>query len=181
MFIWTKKKKIALIVVIILVVWFIVGRLITGYVFRFVKISDSVFASTDQVNVINSFGYPDVFLLSMDDKNRYDAWTYFDIEREFTFINGEFQNANPIDNIGEDFQFPEFRSTQFKNGIGLKKVNKILGDPTAQAQIAPNIMENTEIYDYWDQVKVGIKDGKVVFVQTLPVLIPEQFRVQEND
>lgn len=178
MIVWTRKKKIFLIIAIVIVAWIIIARLLVNYTFRFVKMSDSVFSSVDQIDLINSFGYPNIFLLSMDDENRYEVWTYFDMEREFIFMNGEFLDAKPVDSISEDFQFSEFRPTQFKNEISLEDINKILGDPTAKAKVSAEIMQNTELYDYWDQVKVGIQDGEVVFVQTLPVLIPEEFRVQ---
>ena len=144
----------------------------------FVITSDLVKPSQDQAEFINSFGYPDVFILSMDDKTRFESWTYYDMERNFTFLDGQFIEAKTISDLGKEFDFPQFRPCQFDYNMTLAQAEQILGEHTAQGEVIPELAENTTIYDYWDQVKVGIKNEKIVFIQTLPMFIPEEYRVK---
>lgn len=146
----------------------------------FVKKSDSVEPSEDQTELISAFGYPDVFMLTMEDATRYEIWTYYDMEKSFVFWNGNFIEDQAVESLSEDFDFPNFRPTQFKNNLTLVEVSKILGDPTHEGEINPKLIENAKVYDFWDQVKVGTKDEKVTYVETLPVFIPEEYRVRNE-
>lgn len=148
--------------------------------FRFIVTSDPVMPSPEQRELIQHFGYPDTFMLSMQKQNRFEIWTYYNMERNFVFLDGEFIEEQSVSNLSEDFGFPDFRPTQFENNINLAQANKILGPPTAQGEVIPELMKNTTIYDYWDQVKVGVKDKEVIYVQTQPIFIPERFRVNKK-
>ena len=53
----------------------------------------------------------------------------------------------------------------------LAQAKRILGEPSAEGQLIPELMENTIIYDFHDQVKLAVKNEKVIYVQTLPVAL----------
>lgn len=170
-------KKLAIILFILIVV-------AAGYFFLKsspIKRFDPVKPSEDQAELINSFGYPDVFMLTMEAENRYEIWTYYDMARNFVFYNGQFVEDQIIDELEQELQFPDFRPTQFSADMTLKDVNKILGDFTVEADITSSLIENAKVYDYWDQVKVGTKDDKVTYVETLPVFVPEEFRIKDEN
>lgn len=160
------------------------GGLIWYFRFReppsFVEKSDPVEASENQAELINAFGYPDVFMLSMEREDRYEVWGYHALEKSFVFWNGTFVEDQVIADVSDEFQFPDFRPTQFKNQATLAEVNEILGDPGYEGEINPKLIENAKVYDYWDQVKVGTKGDEVVYVETLPVFIPEEYRVKDE-
>lgn len=144
----------------------------------FVITTDSVQVSEDQEGVINRFGYPDTFVLVMHENTRLEIWNYYTMERSFTFLDGEFANDEFVAELGEGFSFPEFRPTQFNQNMTFDQAKQILGEPTAQGELIPELvelipelMENTIIYDFHDQVKVAVKDGGVTYVQTLPVAV----------
>jgi len=146
-----------------------------------VKRFDPVKPSEDQRELINSFGYPDVFMLTMDTENRYEIWTYYDMARNFIFLNGRFVEDQIIDELEQELQFPDFRPTQFSADMTLKDVNKILGDFTVEADITSSLVENAKVYDYWDQVKVGTKDDKITYVETLPVYVPDELKLKDEN
>ena len=134
--------------------------------------------SVDQQDLVDSFGQPDVFRLTMMDDLRHEIWTYYRMERSYVFINSRFVEDQIIEDIDEDFQFPQFKPTHFKAGLDLGEVEKILGKHSAEGELDPQILENAKIYDFYDQVKAGFKDDKLIFVQTVPVFIPEEFRTE---
>jgi len=170
-----KNKKILILATSFLI---IIGGFLIWYFLpsqpSFVVETDVVSPSTDQIEVINSFGYPDTFMLIMDQGVRYESWNYYDIERAFVFLDGGFFEEQTIPNLEEKkVAFPEFRPTQFGEDLLFSKIGEILGEPSAKGEINQDILENALVYNYMDQVSVGTKGDKVVFIQTFPVLVLE--------
>lgn len=162
-------RKILLIVGIVAGILLVVAYII-GSRSKFVISSDPVKASRDQKTLIDGFGYPDTFVLAMDEKERLEVWSYYGLERSYTFKNGTFINDQIIDSLESLEAYPKLRPTQFKKGLSLKEANEIIdSEPTAQSELVPAIVEEAQVYSYSDQVIVGLKENKVVFVQTLPV------------
>jgi len=158
-------KKILKITALIIVV-LIVASLLFAYFF----LGDLFNLSADQMKITGEFGFPDTFLISMDANNRFEVWSYYDLETSFSFLNGEFNGDQPIRDLEGGFEFPKFRPLQFTADMDLGDIKKIFkGEPTAEGILNPEIMDNVTIYDYFDQIKVGIQDDKVIFIQTLPV------------
>jgi len=155
----------------------VLGGLVWFFAFG-IKKSDVIQPSEDQEELISSFGYPDTFMLTMQDESRYEIWSYYDVEKSFVFWNGDFVEDQALEGIDEELQFPEFRPTQFSADMTMQEIDKILGDFTVEADISSELIENAKIYDYSDQVKVGTKDDKVTYVEILPVFVPEEFRVE---
>ena len=168
-----KNKKILILVVSSLI---IIGGFLIWYFLpsqpSFVVETDEILPSTDQTEVINSFGYPDTFMVIMDQGVRYESWNYYDMERTFVFLDGDFFEEQIIPSLEEkNVAFPEFRPTQFGEDIIFSEISEILGEPSAKGEISQDILENAVVYNYMDQVSVGTKGDRVVFVQTFPVLI----------
>ena len=148
---------------------------------------DLVKLSSQQKVLVERFGYPTTFILVFGEMAaageykpvRFEAWNYDELGRRFYFVDGEFQKDADIDFV-ENSQFPSLRPSQFSKKITWEKAKEIIGTPPlAQADIQPEIMENTRIYDYWGQVKVAVKEDKVVYIQTYPVVTGEQENEQE--
>lgn len=166
-------KKFVLVLILVAIGGFLV------WYFKF-RSPDLAKPSEDQQELVNEFGYPDTFTLTMMDDVRYETWNYYELEQSFMFLNGSFIENVTIENVTDDFQFPDFKPTQFKENMTLGDVRKFLGDPTIEGEISSELLENAKIYDFWDQVKVGTKEEKIVYVETLPVYIPEEFRVKDE-
>jgi len=127
--------------------------------------------SEDQTDLINRFGYPDTFVLMMGKDTRVEIWTYYTMQRSFIFLDGEFANDDFVAGLPKTFRFPQFRPTQFTQDMTLAQAKRILGEPSAEGQLIPELMKNTTIYDFHDQVKLAVKNEKVIYVQTLPVAL----------
>lgn len=141
----------------------------------FIVTSDQAKASKDQIQLINRFGYPDTFTLAMDGNDRLEVWNYYGLERSFTFKKGVFINDQIIDPLESLNAYPRLRPSQFREGLTLEEVSSIIdSQPTSQAGILPDMMENSMMYNYSDQVIVGLQADKVVFVQTLPVKVEQE-------
>jgi len=168
-----KNKKILILAASFLI---IIGGFLIWYFSSsqpsYVVETDAVSPSTDQIEVINSFGYPDTFILIMDQGAKYESWNYYDMKRMFVFLDGDFFEEQTITNLEEkNVAFPEFRPTQFGEDLLFNEIADILGEPSAKGEISQDILENAIVYNYMDQASVGTKGDKVVFVQTFPVLI----------
>ena len=137
----------------------------------YVNTRDPVEVSQDQKDLINRFGYPDTFVLSMSKNQRMEIWSYYTMQRSFIFFDGVFANDEFVAGLPKEFKFPSFRPTQFTQEMTLAQAKKILGQPTAEGELIPELMKNTTIYDFHDQVKLATKGDEVIYVQTLPIAV----------
>jgi len=131
--------------------------------------SSEVSASGDQQKLLKSFGYPDVFTLTNMEMCRFEIWTYYDQAQSFSFLNGRFQENMSSIELSDKFGWPSLRPGQFRLGMTEEDVKNILNEPTAVASFTTKGWEDIIMYDYFDQVKVAFKDGKLFYARTLPV------------
>lgn len=167
-----KNKKTAILAAVVLIgAAFVLFYLFSG---SSLEEGQMIGPSRDQAELVKAFGYPNTFLLSMDQGVRYENWTYYDMGRIFVFLDGAFLEENSVDSLeGQSVSFPDFRPTQFIEGMSLDEVSVFLGQPSAGGDIDPDILEEASIYNYRDQITVGTSGQRVVFVQTFPVIINE--------
>jgi len=126
--------------------------------------------SRDQKAVIEQLGKPDTYVISTNKAFRYEVWNYYSHETAFEFMNGKLAGDKRIPRLSDEFAFPDFDSTDFKHNTTLDSIFIIMGGaPTAEGSTTMPGLEDVTIYDYFDQVKFGLRDDKLVFVQTLPV------------
>ena len=178
------KKRFSIKKVLGVVFVLIVGSLVFLYILgksSVVKYNDLVKASDDQLELVKEFGYPDVFLLSMDETSRFEVWTYYTIGKQYSFLDGAYYLDNEIDILPDDeYEYTDFRPTQFGYKMDLKDSKKLLGDPTAEADGNLELTKGSKIYDFWDQAKAAISfDDHLVFIETLPIYNPKEYRPKE--
>jgi len=130
---------------------------------------DPVELSQDQAKLTQRMGYPDSFIITMDNHNRLEVWFYNKWEKSFTFLNGAYQKDSYQPKVPDIFVFPRFRPTQFRNAMTKGDVRGLLGEPTAEGQLNLAMIKGVAVLDYLNQVKIGIKDSKVIYVETLPI------------
>jgi len=133
--------------------------------------SREIALSEDQSSLVDAFGYPDIFTIIAKDGHRLEVWTYSEWERSFSFMNGYFQDDKYYKKIPDNFAFPQVRPTQFKIGMSENDIRALFDRPTATGELLPIFMEDVQLYDYYDQIKIGFKDSKLFYVQTLPVQV----------
>jgi len=177
----TKKKNLLILLLITLIV-LAAGVVVYFLVIKPSKSQDQVKLSSQQQELVERFGYPTTFILTFGEMAvtgqyqpvRFEAWNYDQLGRRFYFVDGEFQKDIDIDFI-DNGQYPKLRPSQFPQDISWEKIKEIIGtSPLAQADIQPEIMEKTTIYDFWGQVKVASRENKVLYIQTFPVVDNEQ-------
>ncbi|MBN1406050.1 MAG: hypothetical protein JW946_05985 [Candidatus Omnitrophica bacterium] len=135
-------------------------------------LSLNVKLSVDQRKLVDSFGYPNVFMKAMGDDGCLESWTYFKHEITYDFLNGKFLKDRQQKRFPKNFRWPKLKPTQFKKGMSEKEVEKILRNkPTSWGILKPEAAKGVKIYDYCDQVKVAFEKGRLIYVQTLPVPI----------
>lgn len=130
--------------------------------------------SADQQKAYDTYSGPDTFKISMDDNDRFEVWNYYSEGKSISFLNGKLYEENKLAPLSAEFKFPKLSPTQFRNLKKLEDVVAVLGaEPTAWGSLNQNIEKDVNIYDYFDQIKVVTKAGKIIFVQTLPVFAPD--------
>jgi hypothetical protein len=136
--------------------------------------------SAEQRRLLNRFSAPDTFVLSMGMDTiaespqfvRSEQWNYHDFGAGFNFRNGKFDEYDS----GIDFEakpsFSKFRPNQFVENMTLQDINALVGDvPQIEAEYVPNLVKNAKVYIYAEGLVVGIQDGKVIYVCSLPASI----------
>lgn len=175
------KKKIPVLLFIVGVVVLLLGMAAYFLLIKPTLNQDAVKLSSQQKQLVEDFGYPTTFILTIGEMTvegeykqvRFEAWNYDQLGRRFYFVDGEFQKDIDIDFI-ENGQYPNLRPSQFSQNTTWDKTQEIIGtSPQAQADIQPEIMEKTSVYDFWGQVKVATEDDKLVYIQTYPVIIKQ--------
>ena len=163
----TKKWKLFLLVLLIYIVFNWSFYLVT---FLF---------SSDQKELTQDLGNPTNYIIVFGEMivdgeyktARYEAWNYERHGRSFSFIDGKFTGDEDIAFIDKADPFP-ISPDKFKEGMTLKQIKKVIGaDPNVVASVPELLVEDTKIYDFNEQIKVGIKDNEVVYVQALPINI----------
>lgn len=167
-----KGRPIVLIVVLLLVAlaWWVGGRWLIKKIFP-------VDLSIQQQQLVKRFGFPTSYALIFGEatlENEYrpvrvEIWNYDRHGRAFYFIDGKFSQDSDIAFVNEAVAFPVV-PTRFTVGLSLEQAQGVVGGkPTASGKVPEQIMPGTTIYDFSDQIKIGVKDNKVVYIQTFPL------------
>lgn len=134
--------------------------------------------SKQQKQLVERFGYPNTFMLTFGEMAkgnkyqtvRFEAWNYHELGRRFYFVDGEFQKDVDIDII-KDANYPKLTPEMFrKNASYGSFLVTMETSPVSKADIIPEIMEDTTVYNYNGQVKVAVSKNKVIYIETFPVL-----------
>jgi len=158
-------------------VFLILGLFVFLY-FNQKRIKPKVALSSQQKELVDQFGYPTTFTLVFGEMTiegkyqpaRLEIWNYDEIGRRFYFVDGQFAKDEDIP-FREKALYPDLRPTWFDQETTFEQVKKIIGlEPRASAEFIPEIIKNGKVYDFYGQVKVAVVDGKIIYLETYPVL-----------
>jgi len=171
------KKSNLLKFVFIIGLVFLIG--VVGLFFwRQSQVLEAVSLSEQQQKLVDQFGYPNHFILVfgqmvIDNEYqdvRYEAWSYDQLGRRFNFVDGDFADDTDI-SFELEAQYPDLKPSYFAQNMTFEEVKNVIGsEPSISADVLPEIAEDMQIYDFHGQVKVGIAEDKVVYIETFPVL-----------
>ena len=173
-----KTRKLRWLIIPILFV-FLVGAGIFAYLKLF-KATPEVVLSTSEQELVNAIGYPDTFTIYYDYSSNKDTpikletWNYYNLNSSYNFKDGAYQFADhSLKDSVKGWIFPETRPDQFGKDLTKEKLDAIAGEqPNFSATINPEILgENItgNVYDYQGKFIAVIKNGGVVYIQTLPL------------
>ena len=167
---------------LIILVGLLLLVVVTGIFFWLRTSPTEVISLTDQQQkLVDQFGYPDHFVLVFGEmviekeyeEIRYEAWNYDESGRRYNFVDGEFASDTNISFL-IDADYPDLKPTYFTEGMNFDQVKKVIGaDPSESVDAIPEIAENMTVYDFHGQIKVGVFEEEVVYIQTYPVISEE--------
>jgi hypothetical protein len=133
--------------------------------------------SDRQLSVVDHLGYPEAFVILFYDEEqgdgsmldiRYETWSYYTSNLDYTFINGEMVAEEPLDVelLGELVQIP-YRPEQFVAYMGLNELIASTGLKTYLiVPLEKELVEGGAVY-YADELTFGFKDDELLYVEAL--------------
>ena len=140
--------------------------------------------SAAQRLVVHEFGPPQTFsVICASDpahdqagKNgfpihRVEIWSYHDLGAQFLFRDGHALDEKSIPVLQAGTTYPQLRPEEFYRGMSVNDVVKVIGGaPAKSADIAPDIFEGLQAYEFGNQVMAEFDNGRLAGVQTVPVI-----------
>jgi hypothetical protein len=164
------KKTKTIIIFIAILILVIIGS------FYLFKDKETTF-SPQQKELVKNLGYPTSYVIVFGEMVvdneykdvRFEAWNYDKHGRVFHFVDGKFKKDSDIGFIDNADPFP-IKPNKFKKDLAFEEFKKIVkAEPSVSGEVPDYVMENTIIYDFADQMKVGVENGIVVYIEALPI------------
>lgn len=135
--------------------------------------------SRDQSRVVEEYGYPDHFFISIDplSRDRIETWTYFEEKLAIDFDNGRRFGEEEIEDESAQYPPTALKPQDFDSTTTPESAAAFLGEPLFEQKAEGSLMyENTiVVYEkavllYRDDLLIGV-DTKVL-PPHLPVSLP---------
>ncbi len=134
--------------------------------------------SKDQRKIIEAFGLPDSFEVTMNvyDEPMMESWKYLELSKVFIFADQKY-----VESV--DFEFSELETSQAILNAPLEPSDVYyltdVKDLESKLDISPDVstlnddvLENASFLNYGNLVHVGVFEDKPVFVKTLSYSVP---------
>jgi hypothetical protein len=132
--------------------------------------------SIDQQKTIEELGYPDAFTIYFYQNNpgagydqgiRFESWTYYKKKLMLTFQDGEPTSQETIDSALDNILPVPYRPEQFATFMSLNRLIKSTGiQQYLILPLEPEIVRDGQVF-YADQLTFGMKNDRLMFVETL--------------
>ena len=102
--------------------------------------------SLDQDQVIEEFGYPDHFFISIDplSGDRIEDWTYYSEGKKLSFENGRFFGEEDAEDQSEEYPPTDLKPEDFDSLMTPGEAEELLGEPVVIHDTEGSLMaENT--------------------------------------
>ena len=133
--------------------------------------------SPQQIEIVDSFGWPHSFsIFEITDENnsaqRIDTWTYFDSGITLVFLNGEFLNTEPADQLPPGFIATPYTPNQFIMGASPDEVSSLaIGSEWVGMPGVDDLIEGGGLY-VAQQLVTAFSENRLVFVEAVAI-VPE--------
>jgi len=135
--------------------------------------------SSDQSELVDDLGYPTSYTIAFGEtvingeykQVRYESWNYEKHGRSFLFVDGKFTADENIAFVDKADPFP-ITPNEFGEEMSFEEVKGIIGgEPNVSASVPESLLENAKVYDFEEQIKIGVINDKVIYIQTLPLKV----------
>ena len=123
--------------------------------------------SMDMDQVIEEFGYPDHFFISIDplSGDRFEDWTYYSEGKKLSFENGQLTGEEDAEDQSEEYPPTDLKPEDFDSLMTPEEAEKLLGKPVETYQVEDSLMpENTLIA--FEEASLLYQDGQLIGVDT---------------
>lgn len=104
--------------------------------------------SMNQDQVLEEYGYPDHFFISIDpySGDRIETWIYYSLGKSLDFDNGELFGEEDIEDQSEEYPPTDLRPEDFEPHMTPGEAEELLGEPLYTYDVEESLMaENTFI------------------------------------
>jgi len=123
--------------------------------------------SEDQSRVVEEFGYPDHFFISIDpySRDRVERWTYFSCGKALDFDNGRLWGEEPVEDKSAEYPPTSLRPQDFDSLLTPEGADQLLGEPLFTHEAKDGLMpENTVIV--YEKAVLLFREGRLIGVDT---------------
>lgn len=103
--------------------------------------------SVEQARMVNRYGYPDHFFISLDPAtgDRMERWTYFSLGKAYDFYNGRLDGEESVEDESRSYPPTSLRPQDFSTSTTAQELEATLGKPLLRHELknslqAPNLM-----------------------------------------
>jgi hypothetical protein len=123
--------------------------------------------SLDQDQVIEEFGYPDHFFISIDpySGDRIETWVYYSEGKALDFDNGQLFGQEDIEDQSEEYPPTDLKPEDFDSLMAPGEAEELLGEPIYTYDVEESLMaENTFIV--FEKAVLLYRDDQLIGVDT---------------
>lgn len=131
--------------------------------------------SVDQRELVQEVGYPDTFTIVFSAAKgkslREETWNYYDLSTAFAFRNGKYAAGDTLAQVPPDDTFmPQVKPSSFTPSMSLADISSLIEEkPFRSRKLSHELLPGATIYGYPSGLYVGEIDGKIAYVQSVPV------------
>ncbi len=123
--------------------------------------------SSDQSRVVDEYGYPDHFFISIDpySSDRVERWTYFSLGKALDFDNGRLFGEEPVEDQSDRYPPTDLRPQDFGSLATPAEATAILGEPLFTHDTKDSLMPENTIMVY-EKAVLLFRGDKLIGVET---------------
>jgi hypothetical protein len=132
------------------------------------SLGNRVILSSDQTRVIDQFGYPSHFFISIDplSSDRVETWTYFPERVAYTFSNGRLLRKEDAEDQSDEYPPTNLKPEDFGPTLSISDAGAMLGKLLYSKNVQDQTGEGTILMIY-EKAILTYMDGRLVGVETM--------------
>lgn len=123
--------------------------------------------SADQSRVVQEYGYPDHFFISIDpySRDRVERWIYFSRGKAVDFDNGRFWGEEEVEDKSAEYPPTSLRPQDFDSLLTPEGATQLLGEPLFTHEAKDSLLPENTIVVY-EKAVLLYRKGQLIGVDT---------------